>query len=111
MVSILQTVCATPWVVGFETVRWMLQSAGGRVSQSPARHEYMAGDAKLTQDSRNRSCLDLRDQLGGCKPGDSSHALICEPVSACRAFRISSSRATTGGSCRASSRRPLRYLR
>jgi hypothetical protein len=84
---------------------WTLQSAGGRVSQSSARHEYMAGDAKLTQDNRNRSCLDLRRQLGGCKPGDSSHALICEPVSACRALRISSSRAAPGGSCRASSRR------
>jgi hypothetical protein len=54
---------------------------------------------------RNRSYRDLRRQLGGCKPGDSSHALICEPVSACRALRISSSRASPGGSCKASSRR------
>jgi len=28
-----------PWVAGFEAVRWMLQSAGGLVSQSSARHE------------------------------------------------------------------------
>src|SRR3954447_14683722 len=82
-----------------------LQRERGRVSQSSPRHEYIAGDAKLTQDNRNRSYLDLRRQLGGCKPGDSSHALICEPVSACRALRISSSRASPGGSCKASSRR------
>ena len=49
--------------------------------------------------------LDLIGQLGGCNPGDASHSLICEPVSACRAFRISSSRAAPGGSCKASSRR------
>ena len=49
--------------------------------------------------------LDLIGQLGGCNPGDASHSLMCEPVSACRAFRISSSRAAPGGSCKASSRR------
>jgi len=48
--------------------------------------------------------LDLTGQLGGCNPGDASHSLMCEPVSACRAFRISSSRAAPGGSCKASSR-------
>jgi hypothetical protein len=49
--------------------------------------------------------LDLIGQLGGCNPGDASHSLMCEPVSACRAFRIRSSRAAPGGSCEASSRR------
>jgi hypothetical protein len=42
------------------------------------------------------SCMD--GYLGGCKPGYVSHSLMCEPVSACRALRISASRTAPGGS-------------
>jgi hypothetical protein len=93
---------ARPWVVGFEAVRWMLQIWLAVASLSYQR--AMSTSPAMLRPT-HKSYLDLRRQSGGCKPGDSSHALICEPVSACRALRISSSRAAPGGSCRASSRR------
>jgi hypothetical protein len=43
----------------------------------------------------------------GCKTGERSHSLMCEPVSAWRAFRKACSRAMPGGSSLASSRRRL----
>lgn len=45
-----------------------------------------------------------RSYSGACRPGDASHSLMCEPVSACRALRISASRAAPGGSALAFSR-------
>lgn len=42
---------------------------------------------------------------GGRSPGDRSHSLIRDPVSACRALRIISSRLAPGGSNLASARR------
>src|SRR3954463_16677832 len=43
--------------------------------------------------------------FGGCRPGDASHSLMCEAVSASRALRIISSRNAPGGSNLASVRR------
>jgi len=45
-----------------------------------------------------------RHYFGGCCPGELSHSLMCEPVSACRARRISRSRSTPWGVPRASLR-------
>jgi hypothetical protein len=46
-----------------------------------------------------------RHYFGGCSSGDRSHSLMCEPVSAWRAFRRRVSRAAPGGSVLAFSRR------
>jgi len=43
--------------------------------------------------------------LGGCNPGERSHSLMCEPVSACLAFRSNSSLSAPCGSNLASSRK------
>jgi hypothetical protein len=47
----------------------------------------------------------VSNHFGGASPGELSHSLICEPVSACRAFRSARSRSIPGGSDLASSRR------
>ena len=54
---------------------------------------------------RGRRLLTRHVYLGACRPGEESHSLMCAAVSACRASRMSRSRAMPGGVSRASVRR------
>jgi hypothetical protein len=53
---------------------------------------------------RSRSLHFRTVYVGGRRPGDSSHSLMCEPVSATRALLIARSRSRPGGSSVACSR-------
>jgi hypothetical protein len=61
--------------------------------------------ANIADDKEIRTILLGRSaHFGGCRPGQFSHPLACEALSACRARRISRSRAIPGGVPRASLR-------
>lgn len=83
--------------------------AGARfgLSATDAYEAGLAGDGaqrarvSLVPRTRVRPCF----YSGGRSPGDLSHSFKWEAISACRALRIISSRATLGGSNLASARR------
>lgn len=107
-------VLASRLAVGLIAV--LLYSARARVELAPVVIQS-GGDRPVTLVCPFRAKIDYSlhtdthaswtssHHVGARRPGDRSHSLMCEPVSACRALRINRSRSIPGGSDLASSRR------